>query len=541
MKKPANKRKPAAQDQTPAPALMPRGTSLSAKVQRADAWRDWYNPLYGLRVQEAIVLLDHFQAGITANLEWIYQLIERRDDDLLCCIESTNAAMLELSWYVRDYGNDKRMSSDFDKGLAAEQSAALYERYKGIRNLYDAIEHLSMAKYRGYSHVQIRADGAWLNELQVLNQWNVAREGYVGSWYWNPAASNTKMGIVNDDNRLDDSCYLICECRRAVNEVGFLKYLRGSMCDKDWDAFIEIYGLPSWIITMPSVIPPGKEQEYADRAADVAAGGSGALPNGSTAEAAGYPQGEPPFEKRMRFLSERLIRAATGGLLTSLAMPTGIGSGATDAHSETFKRISRARARMISAEFQRKIDGPILEQNFPGRPRLAFFELDARESMDVGQVFEHAVKARQAGFSMDPAQLKEKTGYTLTPAPTSISDRLSVPEPGAASAAGAAVRSRASAVAADASSAVAQAGTQLYAEATRKGLRPLAEALWPLLDIDDPAALASALKAVLARFPDLAKQVLKDKANATVLQDTLAAAAANGIAAAGVMKKEAAK
>ena len=60
------------------------------------------------------------------------------------------------------------------------------------------------------------------------------------------------------------------------------------MSAKDWDAFIEIYGIPSWIITLPASVPAGQESEYRDAAAAVAAGGSGAIPNGSDAKAAAY-------------------------------------------------------------------------------------------------------------------------------------------------------------------------------------------------------------------------------------------------------------
>ena len=539
----------------PPVALLPRANTPGQGSKRLDQWRDWLNPLRGSArtLADVISLFDLAQAGITAELQWGYQLLERRYPQLMSCIDSTNSALLELNWYVRTTEGDKNKGASFDKGLAAEQTAALLERYNRIKNLYGALEHLAMAKFRGYAHVQTAAEGTWLDTLQILPQWNVCREGYVGDWFWNPRAVQMKGGLTSTGEKLDESCYLILECRRCVNEIALINYLRASMSEKDWDAFIEIYGIPNWIVTMPANIPVGKEDEYRDAAAAVAAGGGGALPFGSTANAATSPTGDAPFQKRLEYLSQQIVSAATGGLLTSLALPQGIGAGATDAHSETFKRISRARSRMVSEEFQRKIDAPILDAGFPGKPHLAYFEFDAKESTDVGEILEHAATARKAGVAIDTAQLAERTGYKLTdaPMPATVRDTVTDGKPGETldepTGGAAPLKSRADASAAllaasrsplsGHDAAVAAAGTKLYAAAVRSGFRLLADALWPLLDIEDPAVFAAALEAVLLRYPALAKKVLASDDTAKALADIKGAAAANGIAA----RKEATK
>ncbi len=532
--------------------LAPRAIGAGQTSQRQDQWRDWYNPLRGQTIANAISLFDLAQAGITAELQWVYQLMERRYDMLMCCIDSTNASLTELNWYVRTTEGDKQQGAKFDQVLADEQASALRERYNSIKNLYGALEHLAMAKYRGYAHVQISADGKWLDTLQPLNQWNVCREGYSGDWFWNPRAVQAKEGVIDTSNKLDESCYLIVECRRCVNEMALLNYLRASMCEKDWDAYIEIYGIPNWIITMPPNIPAGKEDEYRDAAIKVAAGGGGAIPNGATASAATSPAGDAPFQTRREYLSQQICLVSTGGLLTSLSLPQGIGSGATDAHSETFKRIARSRAKGISEEFRAKIDAPILDALFHGKPHLAYFEFDARETTDVGEVLAHAETARRAGVAIDTDQLSDRTGYKLTDAPLPATVRETVDDKNGAplpiTEPTDTLKSRADSVArlssdksdrsdtSDATSKVAKAGTELYAKATQQGLRPLAEAIWPLLDIEDPGALAAALQAVLQQFPELSQKVLADNTNAQALQETLNAAAANGLAAAGLRK-----
>jgi hypothetical protein len=156
--------------------------------------------------------------------------------------------------------------------------------------------------------------------------------------------------------------------------------------------------------------------------------------------------------------------------------------------------------------------------------------MDTRQEKDPGSVVQHAATLSTAGYRMDPAQLTDLSGYRVTLAPPSLPPAAFAP-----------LRSRASTgdrqgmgdrqVAPN--DAVAKAGTALYAAATQAGFKPLAEALWPLLEIEDPKTLATALQTVLKQFPDLAKKVLASDANTKVLADILSASAANGLAAAG--------
>lgn len=524
-------------------ALAAAPADFGALLARRDRWRDRLNPLRGLSMQNAITWMDQYQAGVTANIEWIWQKIEAFDSDLVGLIESTNSALTQLNWHVKTADGDVRRAAQWDKVLAAEQQNALYEFYNGIDNMTATLEALAMMKYRGYAHVQIRAQNTWLTEWEPLDQWNVCRDGYKGDWFWNPEARQVFANALPPANILDPSCYLIVETPRPVDIIGILKYLRMSLSQKDWDAYIEIYGIPAWILEMPSNVPVGKEEEYAQKAADVAAGGSGAVPAGTKATAASYPSGKPPFRDYQDYWSERIVLAGTGGLLTSLSLPQGIGKGATDAHQETFGRIARARCRIISEQFQRKIDKQILKARFPGRPILAYFEWDASEVLDPGQIADHFVKIRQAGFQGDPQQFQDRTGYRVTlstnPPPVPGEETIGLP----------ALRSRADGqhgqhgdpaegqAAMDAeTTALAKSGAALYAAATQAGFRPLAEALWPLLDIEDPGALAAAMEAVLKRFPAMSKKIFANDANAKALADIKASAVANGMASVAARK-----
>lgn len=58
---------------------------------------------------------------------------------------------------------------------------------------------------------------------------------------------------------------------------------------------------------------------------------------------------------------------------------------------------------------------PWLAKQFPAAPPLAYWELAFREEVDGADVIKDAQGLKGAGFSMDPADLEEKTGYKVQP------------------------------------------------------------------------------------------------------------------------------
>jgi len=514
--------------QTP-PALQPAAGDAAAAVARMNRWRDQFNPLRGLTISSAVSMLDRVQAGQTADFGWTCKLIERRDEDLIALIDSTSSALTQLEWRVRTAEGDANKSRAWDEILAAEQSNALLDHYNRMLNVYETLEHLALAKFRGYSHAQISAEGEWLRTAEIVNHWNVCRDGDGGPWYWNPEAKDLPASSLPPSHRMDESAYLIVETPRPVDEVALIKYLRCSMSAKDWDAFIEIYGIPSWIITMPASVPKGQENLYKEAALSVGKGGGGTLPNGSTAVAAGYPAGTAPFRDHLDWWSQRLVYAATGGLLTSMALPTGIGSGASDAHSETFARIARGRARLISEEFQRKIDRPILDRLFPGRPHLAYFEFAANETQATGAIIDEVARLAGAGYRVSAEEVAEKTGYAVT-------DTGSVPAPPGAPIASRADRPVAAAAPASGVS-IEAAAVEALAEARARNLAPVIDRLLDAMAETDPDAMREALSSLLSDLPRLAEAAAGGAdADASLVERILSDAVGSGYAASAAKK-----
>lgn len=379
------------------------------------------NPLRGLTLTRAVSLMEATLRGEYAIPQWTLWHIEQSDPDLVALESRRSAALMELDWNVKladlsAHRAGTKVKTQMDAVLAAEQQEALLEAYNRVMNLTDAIEDMSLAFARGYSICQIEDAG---RTLGVYDAWNILRNGLRGDFYFNPEARAVSAKSLPPEYRIAPESHLIYQPRRNIMRIALYKFVRMNLGQKDWDAFIEIYGLPGAFIIMPANVPAEKETQYRDAAADAAEGGSGALPNGSEVKFATEPRGSNPFREHLDYLQQQLVLAGTGGLLTMLSMPTGIGQGASGEHADTFRAIARSEARKISEVFQRQFDARVLAAEFPRQPPLAYFELAANEETNVGEIIDHAVKLRSAGFALDAAELSEKTGYSLTPAPIS--------------------------------------------------------------------------------------------------------------------------
>ena len=94
---------------------------------------------------------------------------------------------------------------------------------------------------------------------------------------------------------------------------------------------------------------------------------------------------------------------------------SGSGTLAGGAHSDTFQQIARGDASTVSGVFQRGIDLPVLAANFPDQPVLAFFQFAPTTLGAASAVAQDVAALAAAGFTVDPAQVSEKTGYREAP------------------------------------------------------------------------------------------------------------------------------
>ena len=370
------------------------------------SWRDGYNPTRRLTVERAVWLMECYSRGMFSELMWLFAApflgLETKDPVYMPIIERRVAAVRQMDWSVRVDEADA-----FDPA-AERQRRALEDAYNRIGNLGKAIEALEIATFRGFAHLAILP-----GELRVVQPWNVARDGSAGAWRFNPEAQDCGFEVLGAEMDMDPAQHVVREVARPVGAFALVKWLRCNLSEKDWDAFIEIYGIPAWLIVGPPNIPADQVDAYRQAAEKVAKGGSGYLPNGSSAQCADAPRAVAPFEPRLRYLNEMLVLAGTGGMLTMLAEP-GSGTLAGSAHADAFKTLAKMDATDISECLQRQFDRRVLEAAgflLPGERAKAWFTLDWKSEPDNEKVCAQVKTLHDAGLDVDAAQVEELTGF----------------------------------------------------------------------------------------------------------------------------------
>ena len=282
------------------------------------------------------------------------------------------------------------------------------EAYDGIENFDDAVSFLFTGVSRGFAHLEKNhtPDGRILR-LEPVEQWFWLRDGMFAGWEYNPnAVSGRRRGVAMDP---DD--FLILETT-PLNRMLSLLYLRRVISQRDWDAYLEIYGIPPVFFIGPPNAMGEKERQYQTIAQELSANGRGYLPNGSDIKTVSGGGGRPPYREQMEYIDRQITLIGTGGLLTMLT-ESGSGTLAGGAHSDTFQQIARGDAALVSGVFQRGIDVPVLAANFPGQPVLAYFRFAPTPLGQASAVAQDVAALAMAGFTVDPAQVSEKTGFRV--------------------------------------------------------------------------------------------------------------------------------
>lgn len=483
------------------PVLLPSPRALvrTRADRAATAWLEGYNPLRGLTLRRAQSIFDAARRGNDVRLQWIYENIEQADPTLMVCAERRAAALADLDWTIRPKAAGR--ARGFDEALAREQCALLEHAYGDAEevNLLPALEHLAKAFFRGHAHARAlwSPDGLTLRGFETFNAWNLCRDLETGRWHWNPAASETLDFAALEPVPPGELVTLVRT--RHIDYPALAIYLRNGLGEREWGRFLERYGIPPVLITMPQDIDPAQVDAFCARAVEMADGGSGALPFGSVVTYAQEARGVNPFREFLDHQQQLVVLMATGGMLTSLTGATGIGQGATQAHEETWRAIVRRDAAAIATALNRTVTDALLDRAFPGRPHLAAFDFQTRPEPGPAELFDLAAKAVQAGYRVAQDELEERTGFRLEPNGQGSGEGLGGPfgagSPGAAGHLPLTnhhlpITNRAPA---------ADGGLGALADALHADCAPLAEALRALLAEPSPTAAQS----LAARLPDL--------------------------------------
>ena len=455
-------------------------------------WLERTNPLRGLSISRATSMFDSARVWGSPRLQYAYNEIEATDPVLMTCVERRQSALAGLDYrFVA--------SSSEDETLANEQRDALDRFVSGIENFSEVLEHMDLAFFRGFSHVQPIWDGTKVQHVNLLDSWNFLRNDE-GQWLWNPACHETTGGLepIGPDARL-----VSLVRKRAIDYPAIIIYIRHALGDRDWGRFIERYAIPPVHFEMAAGATD-KDKPLYQEAGDAAHNGQNTIrPNGSHIDFAAEARGADPFTPFIEHQDKYIVLLATGGTLTSLAQAD-TGSLAGGAQMEVWREIVARDGVKIAEALNRSLFRRYLELEFHGRPMAARFELSNKAKPTADEIADLAGKLKTAGYTVDQAELEEAVGLKL------VKDETPAPQPGF----GAPFMNKAQAPRPDARPSVDEQPSAIL-KAFAADMSPAGKAVEELLK--DPSKEAA--EALLAKLDSLLPE---DPATAAVIAEAMA-------------------
>lgn len=377
--------------------------------------RQYINPIKNLTTRIAINLLEQSQWGMKADIQWTFKLLEKREPVLRALKERRLAAIKRLKWVIRvkdeAHVSGRKSTDEIDAKKQSEidaQIKVLKAVYGRIKNLKQAIAFLSLATFRGYSHLEKHVgDDGFLVLLEPVPQWYWAQCYPITDWLYNPQAMQVNAGAP-----IAPEAWVVREVEDPLDEIAVILFLRKNLSKKMWDTFLERFGIPS--VFTEFITGDERQPRESDlivtmqKLNGIIAGGSGALPPGvrmnSTSSVIG--SSNHPFEPHLRYNNEELVLAGTGGKLTMLSDATGIGAGASPAHEAVFSEIAEAEGEDICEVLREQVDEPELARRGFETPLVEFaLEIMAPEDKEKNAGILGAIAA--AGYRTTDEQASE--------------------------------------------------------------------------------------------------------------------------------------
>lgn len=371
---------------------------LPAKKQKRtanDAWLERTNPLTRLSLKAAQNIYDSARSGGYTRLQYIYGEIERTDPTLLLCVERRLSALSSLGW---------RVIENEDTPQAAEQRDRLERLLDTAENLTDAIEHLGLAFFRGFSFAApYMHDGRLAFALPPTWEFNRSPDG---TWYHNPFVLEGAPG-GDGQRQFDPREVLHIERSRPVDYPALALFLRHDVAEDQWGRFLERYGIPPVILEMPPVTSQQDADKFAEAARSVYEALCGAVPNGTKVNTLAEARGTDPFSAFVEHQEKTIVRLCTGGTLGSIA-EAGSGTLAGNAQADVWRDIVSRDAVKIGEEFTRWFAKYLFPEGM-----LVKFELGLEKRNTPDEIFDMAAKAKTAGYLFTKEYLETETGVTL--------------------------------------------------------------------------------------------------------------------------------
>lgn len=200
--------------------------------------------------------------------------------------------------------------------------------------------------------------------------------------------------ITGTEIDIQRTCVVLSDtaiCQHIAQIFPRWSVVQDKFCD-----YLDRFGIPGISVTMPT---GGKKDEYLSTANSAQEGENTVWPNGTSVLFAPVDKNASPFIEALKYFEESVVTLCTGGLLTTLAEATGMGSGVSDAHAETWSEIVNGDLFKIEKEIRRVFHEIV--------------NVDKDNNLMPQEAIDQLGGLSQLGYSVDDKQVSEATGWDV--------------------------------------------------------------------------------------------------------------------------------
>lgn len=393
------------------PFVFSRVDLLDIALRKAK-WLDNVHPLDFLSVEKVRSALNEASRGAMCELQWLWEQLEPADPILATCVDRRETALKKIPWSIVK----KDGLTDAEDLLAEAQLRTAQDFANALENIEEAIAAFGQASFRAYRHIQLYETEFGNLRFNITDNWNWARDGYNGSWQWNPEAS---FGLtVGKPLPVAPESIITRVCPRPIDQPAMMLCLDRKNAKAQWLTYNGRYGVPPIFAIMPPGIDEATHAAYLKFANQCVSNAAGVLPSGSDVKAVTPGAGGPDtFKQALDMATQEIVLRATGGLMTMLTAPgAGTNTETGSSHQDAFDDLADAEAHEIAAIIQESVIVPILEQWHPGQPVLVEFVLKRPDRDDTGVAVQNITALAQTGYRVSDEDVQAMTGLKVNSA-----------------------------------------------------------------------------------------------------------------------------
>lgn len=366
------------------------------------------HPSRGLTPPKLAAIFEAAEQGDLVAQAELGEDMEEKDGHIMAELGKRKRALLTLDWDImppRNPSSEEKKLADYARELI--QDLTDFEDL-----LFDLLDAIGKA-YSG-CEIEWRREGKeWLPD---------AFQHRPASWFTVDRATRTELRLRDmspDGQTLQPFGWVMhvhkaksgYVARAGLHRVLGWPFLFKNYSVRDLAEFLEIYGLPLRLGTYPAGASPEEKATLMRAVVNIGHAAAGIVPEGMMIDFKEAAKGaSDPYTAMMQWCERTQSKAILGGVATSEAVSTGLGSSVANVHDEVRWDLTISDTRQLAGTLTRDLIYPLLALNkgLDSLRRCPRFMFDTGEPEDIKMYAESLPKLVGVGMRIPAKWAREK-------------------------------------------------------------------------------------------------------------------------------------